>query len=105
MIRVTALYRNSERARFDFDYYVKTHVQLGRERLRDFGIGRIEVERGVESLDGQRTGYVCIAHVEFPSVEDFKRGMERHGEELFADLPNYTNIEPEIQISELVETA
>lgn len=32
-----------------------------------------------------------------------KRGLEEHAEELLADVPNYTDIEPEVQISEVVE--
>ncbi len=104
MVRVTVLYKNSEGARFDFDYYVKTHLPLARERLRDFGIGRFEVDKGIEMHDGQKAIFLCIAHVEISSVESFKQGFEKHGEELLADIPKYTNIEPEIQISEVVVT-
>jgi uncharacterized protein (TIGR02118 family) len=103
MIRVTALYRNLEGSRFDFDYYVTTHFQLVRERLADFGMGRIEVEKGIEAMDGQRAAFVCVAHVDFSDMADLKRGLEEHGEELLADVPNYTDIEPEVQISEVVE--
>jgi uncharacterized protein (TIGR02118 family) len=103
MIRLTALYRNSEGSRFDFDYYVKTHLQLARERLADFGMGRIEVERGIEAMDGERAAYICVAHADFSDMADLKRGFEEHGEELLADVPNYTDIEPEVQISEVVE--
>jgi hypothetical protein len=35
-------------------------------------------------------------------VEDFQKGMAAHGQELMADIPNYTNIPPTIQISEIV---
>jgi uncharacterized protein (TIGR02118 family) len=103
MIRLTALYRNSEGSRFDFDYYVKTHLQLARKRLADFGMGRIEVEKGIEALDGERAAYICVAHADFLDMADLKRGFEEHAEELLADVPNYTDIEPEVQISEVME--
>ena len=103
MIRVTALYRNSEGSRFDFDYYLNTHMQLARERLADFGMGRLEVEKGVEAMDGERPAYICIAHVEFSDMDDVRRGLQEHADELLADVPNYTDIEPEVQISEVVE--
>ncbi len=74
MIRLTALYRNSEGSRFDFDYYVKTHLQLARKRLADFGMGRIEVEKGIEALDGERAAYICVAHADFLDMADLKRG-------------------------------
>jgi hypothetical protein len=28
--------------------------------------------------------------------------MEAHGKEIMGDIPNYTNIQPQIQISEIV---
>jgi hypothetical protein len=43
-------------------------------------------------------------HAELATIDGFKRGFEKHGEELSADFPNYTNIAPEIQISEIVKS-
>ncbi len=105
MIRLTAVYRSFEGSKFDFDYYVNTHMRLARERLADFGMGRIDVERGIEAMDGERPAYICVAHAEFSDMEGMKRGLEEHAEELLADVPNYTDIEPEVQISEVVEAA
>ncbi len=102
MVRVRVLYRNLDSATFDFDYYVNSHLKLARRRLGDFGMGRIDVEKGIEAMDGGSAPYLCVAHVEFSDMDELKRGMERHAEELLADVPNYTNIEPEVQISEVV---
>ncbi len=102
MIRLTALYRNTVGSTFDFDYYVNTHLQLSKQRLTDFGMGRIEVEKGIEAMDGEAVPYICIMHAEFSNADDFRRGLDQHGEELMADMPNYTTIEPDLQISEIV---
>jgi len=72
--------------------------------LADFGMGEFEVERGIEAADGEAAPYICIVHIEFPTKDDFMRGFEKHGEELSADVPNYTNIAPEMQISEIVKS-
>ena len=104
MICVTALYRNTEGKHFDFDYYVNTHMPLAKERLSEFGLQKVEVLKGSEAPDGGPAPYVCIGLVEFSSLEGLKQGLEEHMEELLADVPNYTNIEPEIQINEVVAT-
>ena len=103
MIRLTGLYKNTSNSEFDFDYYLSTHMPLVETRLAEFGMGDFEVERGVEAADGELAPYICIVHIEFLTKEGFKLGFERHGEELSADVPNYTNIAPEMQISEIVD--
>jgi len=104
MIRVTVLYKNMPDSEFDFDYYVNIHMPLSKKRLADFGMGDFEVERGIEAADGGAAPYICVMHAEFATIDGFKRGFEKHGEELSADVPNYTNIAPEIQISEIVKS-
>jgi len=34
-------------------------------------------------------------------VEDFESALEAHGDESLGDLPNFTNVEPVIQVSEI----
>jgi hypothetical protein len=34
-------------------------------------------------------------------VEEFQKAMAAHGPEIIADIPNYTDIEPQIQFSEM----
>ena len=104
MIRVTGLYKDMSNSEFDFDYYMSTHMPMVKERLADFGMGNFEVEKGIVAADGGTAQYICIVHIEFSSIDDFKRGFEKHGEALAADVPNYTNIVPEMQISEIVES-
>ena len=38
----------------------------------------------------------------FNSLADFQQAMEAHGKEIMGDIPNYTNIQPQVQISEIV---
>jgi uncharacterized protein (TIGR02118 family) len=38
----------------------------------------------------------------FNSIEDFQKSFGAIGNEIMADVPNYTNIEPQMQISEIV---
>jgi hypothetical protein len=35
-------------------------------------------------------------------VADFQKGIGTHSQEIMGDIPNYTDIAPQIQISEIV---
>ncbi len=102
MIRVTALYRNFEDARFDFEYYLNPHMNLTMRLLTPFGLLSYEVHKCTRTLDGLNPEFICITHVDFSSRRDLNRGLAAHGKELEADVSNYTNVEPGIEISEIV---
>jgi len=103
MIRVTVLYANESGKKFDHDYYVNKHMKLVRDRLTAFGLVRTEVDRGkAGGLPGSLAPFVAIGHVYFNKLEDFQKAMDKHGGEILADVANYTNIPPQIQISEII---
>ena len=103
MIRVTVLYPNEAGKKFDVDYYRNKHMKLVGERLKDFGFVRAEVDKGVTGgAPGSSAPYVCIGHVYLNSLADFQKGMGVHGKEILGDIPNYTDIQPTMQISEIV---
>jgi uncharacterized protein (TIGR02118 family) len=103
MVRISVLYPNEAGKKFDTDYYKNRHMALVTERLRSFGLIRTEVDKGLAGGGpGAPAPYVAIGHVYFNSVQDFQKGMGTHGKEIMADIPNYTNINPIIQISEVI---
>ena len=53
---------------------------------------------------GAPAPFVCVGHLYFDSVADFQAAMKPHGQELFADVPNFTNIVPQVQISEIIHS-
>lgn len=102
MIRVTVLYPNETGKKFDHTYYINKHMALVRERLKDFGLVRTEVDKGVAGGAPGPAPYVAVGHVYMNALEGFQKGMGQHGKEIMADIPNYTNIQPQIQISEII---
>ena len=103
MVRISVFYATAEGKKFDHDYYVNRHMKLVRERLGSFGLVRTEVDKGVAGgAPGAPAPYVAIGHVYFNSLDGFQKGMGQHGKEIMADIPNYTNIQTQIQISEVV---
>jgi uncharacterized protein (TIGR02118 family) len=103
MIRITVLYPNEPGKKFDHDYYKNKHMKMVTERLKPFGLIRTEVDKGMAGgAPGSPAPYVAVGQVYFPSLEGFQKGMGQHGKEIMGDVPNYTNIQPQIQISEMI---
>jgi uncharacterized protein (TIGR02118 family) len=103
MIRVSVMYANEPGKRFDADYYKNKHMKLASDRLTSFGLLRYEVDKGLAGGGpGAPPPFIGACHFYFGSVEEFQKGMGHHGKELLADIPNYTDIPPTIQISEIV---
>jgi uncharacterized protein (TIGR02118 family) len=50
---------------------------------------------------GSRPGFVAMGHLYFDSAEAFQTAFGPHAQAIMADVPNYTDIEPTIQISEV----
>jgi uncharacterized protein (TIGR02118 family) len=102
MIRVNVLYADRDGARFDFDYYLSSHIPMVRDRMTAFGLTTVTVDKGLAGLaPGTPATYVCVASLQFDSVDNLQKGLAAHGAEIIGDIPNYTNIEPTIQVSEI----
>ena len=98
---VTVLYLNRSDAKFDFEYYLSKHIPMV---AGFFGTG-IAVQKGVSSLTGPPAPFVCIARISIHSTDHFQKTMAQHGAQILNDIPNYTNIEPTVQIDEVVRDA
>jgi uncharacterized protein (TIGR02118 family) len=102
MIRASAFYSNKEGAKFDFDYYRDRHFPMVLELLRPFGAIRFEIERGVGMSDGRPPKFIAIGSLYIDSLDGLSRGMAVHGEQISADVKNYTDLSPTLQFSEIV---
>jgi uncharacterized protein (TIGR02118 family) len=103
MIRVTALYPKTAESTFDLDYYLNKHTPLVSERLTPHGLTRIEVDEALGSLTpGQPADYAVIGYLFFASLEGLQSGLAAHAPELIADIANFTNVQPKIQINKII---
>ncbi|MQF70010.1 EthD family reductase [SAR202 cluster bacterium AD-804-J14_MRT_500m] len=101
MIRVSVFYPTQEGSKFDWNYYVNTHMPLVREK---FGIDLVkdEIDRGLSSAESDSPApFQIIVHLWFNSMENVKNAMGKHGPDLTSDIPNYTDVIPIFQISEI----
>ena len=101
MIKVSVLYPNEEGKKFDMDYYLNNHIPMVNEKIGAALKGR-GVEQGLSGVEpGSPPAYVAMAHLLFDSVEAFQNAFGPHAEAIMADVPNYTDVQPTIQISEV----
>jgi uncharacterized protein (TIGR02118 family) len=102
MIKVSVMYPNTPGARFDHEYYRDKHMPLVKTRMGDSCI-TYTVDKGLAGgAPGERPTYVAMCHIFSDSVETFEAGFGPHAKEILGDIPNYTDLAPVIQISEVV---
>jgi uncharacterized protein (TIGR02118 family) len=103
MIRVMVSYPNVAGAKFDFDYYLSTHVPMVEAKLRRRGLTGWTIDKGLSGgTPGTDPEFLVQAHLLFESIEAFKAAMESEGAEIMADIPKYTDIQPQIQVNKVL---
>lgn len=103
MICVSIFYPTGPGKHFDHVYYEQKHRPLVMDRLASEGITRYEIDQGLSGLaPGSEPMFAGVGRLYFNSVSEFQKGMTTHGAELQADIPNFTNIAPQFQISQVV---
>ncbi len=102
MIKVSVMYPNKEGARFDHQYYRDKHMPLVKARMGD-ACKYYTIDKGLAGgAPGDPATYVGMCHIFSDSVEAFQKGFGPHAREIMGDIPNYTDIAPVMQISEVV---
>jgi uncharacterized protein (TIGR02118 family) len=101
MIRVTFLYPNKPGSRFNANYYIDVHMPLA-IRLLGPALKAVSAEIGISAaMPNQAPPHAAIATFNFESVQAFTEAVMPHFAELQGDIPNYTDIEPVVQIGEI----
>ena len=93
MIKASVLYPTGDDITFDLDYYKTTHMDIVKRTMKP---ERIEVD------SGQNGPYIAAGHLYFDSGEALQAALGQGGE-ANADIPNFTNATPVIQVSEVFE--
>jgi uncharacterized protein (TIGR02118 family) len=102
MIKVTVMYPNAPGAHFNHEYYRDKHMPLVKNRM-GAGCKFYTVDKGLSgAAPGTSATYIGMGHIFSESVEAFQASFGPHAQEIMADIPNYTDQTPIIQISEVV---
>ena len=91
MLVISILYPRTDDSTFDMDYYTGTHMPLLAEVLGEAcqGWGAATIPAGK---------YAAMGWAMVSSQEAFNAAMGARGGEVVADVPNYTNVQPEMLI-------
>ena len=102
MIKLSVMYPSGEGKTFDMDYYLNTHIPLVGKLLGD-AVKGATVEQGLGGpAPNSPATFAAIGNLYFDSVESFQNSFGPNAPEILADLPNFTNAEPVVQISKVL---
>ena len=103
MVRVIVSYPNQPGSRFDLDYYLNQHMPLVVEKLTPHGLSSASVDQGVAGgAPGSPAKYQIQAFLNFPALEQMQAGMGAAGPALMADIRNFTDVRPDLQINQVI---
>ncbi len=101
MIKVSVMYPNSTGAKFDMAYYLGKHMPMVGEKI-GAALKGVLIEEGLGGgQPGTPAAYLAMCHLSFDSVEAYQAAFTAHGPAIMADVPNYTNTQPVVQVSQV----
>jgi uncharacterized protein (TIGR02118 family) len=102
MVVFSVLYPASPGARFDHAYYDQTHLPLAKAAFSPTGLDAVKILKGLSGGTGGAAPYVLMAHLIFETAEALQASLTGpRAAEVFADVANFTDIQPVTQISTL----
>ncbi len=103
MIKVTILYPNGEGKTFDMDYYSKKHMPMVARVLGD-SLRFLSIDKGIGGrAPDEPIPYLAIGYLYFDKLSAYQNSFGPNAEKIVGDIPNYTNIQPIVQISEVFQ--
>lgn len=103
MIKVSVLYPAGEGKTFDWQYYTSKHVPMVKSLLGN-AVKAITIDKGIAGRTPDSPApYLALFHMYFETLKDYQDSFGPNAEKIRNDIPNYTNIQAIVQISEIQE--
>lgn len=99
-VSLQVLYPITDGTEFDYEYYLSTHMNLVAEHMGPH-IERTLVTKGNAGGPDLPPSIYAIATIVFPD-QDAMGAALKSSAPVMADIPNFTNAEPQILIGEVV---
>jgi len=104
MIKMSVIYLHKENGQFDFEYYLAKHMPLVESLYSEFGMKNWQVDRGISLSSKTPSNLIACSYLYFDSIDALKIALKSKGGEVMKDVKNFTNIEPEVYFSEVVDS-
>src|ERR1700690_647789 len=99
MIKMSVMSPNQAGSHFNMSYYCTKHIPMVRELLGP-ALLNVAVDEGIAgAAPGSPAPYLAVGHLYFDSLSAFQEAFPPHATKIVADVPNYTDTQPTIQIS------
>ena len=99
MIKLSVFYPNQEGKKFDMDYYCNKHIPMVAKLLGN-AVKGASVEEGLGGgAPGDPATFIAMGNLYFDSMESFQNSFGPNAAQIMEDVPNYTDIEPVVQLS------
>ena len=103
MIKVTLLYPNGDGKTFDMDYYKNTHMPMVARLLGD-SLKMLAIDKGLAGrTPDDAIPNLAVGYLYFDKLSAYQNSFGPNAEQIVNDIPNYTNIQPIVQVSEVVQ--
>ncbi|MDR0263263.1 MAG: EthD family reductase [Sphingobacterium sp.] len=103
MIKVSIFYPNGPGKTFDWSYYIPKHIALVKQ-VYGKALKGVTIDKGLSGRSSEAgPTYLAICHLYFDSIGAYRDPLKENGKKFAEDFPKYTNITPEIQISEVIQ--
>jgi uncharacterized protein (TIGR02118 family) len=102
MIRISVIYPNKAEGKFDFEYYLSTHMPLVMSLYGEFGLHSWQVDKGTSMSSKMPGDFVAACYLYFDSMDSAKQALKNKGGQVMADIENFTDIVPAVSFGEMI---
>nr|WP_299384224.1 EthD family reductase [Allomuricauda sp.] len=101
MVKVTILYPSSDGSTFNMDYYATKHMPMVAELMGE-SLKHWSIDKGISGRTPEEPlPYMAIGYLYFDQLSDYQESFGPNAKQIVGDIPNYTNVQPVVQISEI----